>query len=55
LALVVAGLFGASDLVRAMSAAPVWARLLYPLLGGLYAGLLALGLTRYGGNQGVGT
>ncbi|HEY2734725.1 MAG TPA: hypothetical protein VGI70_12110, partial [Polyangiales bacterium] len=44
----------APDLVSAMGHLPIALRVLYPALGGLFAGLLALAVSRIGHNQGVG-
>jgi chloride channel protein, CIC family len=45
---------GESDVVSAMSAAPVWARLLVPAAGALLAGLLGRAVARAPSGQGVG-
>jgi CIC family chloride channel protein len=54
LGFVVRSLSGAGDVVSAMRAAPVWARLTLPALGGLLGGALGLLVTRSRGGQGVG-
>src|SRR5262245_23488550 len=45
---------GADDVVSAMRAAPVWARVAFPALGGLLAGGLSLLVQRARGGGGVG-
>ncbi|HEX4353936.1 MAG TPA: chloride channel protein, partial [Polyangiales bacterium] len=54
LAIAVRKISGAPDLVSAMGHLPIALRLLYPALGGLFAGLLSLAVARIGHNQGVG-
>ncbi len=48
------GVSGARDVVSAMARAPAWARLAFPAVGGLLAGLLGLLVARARGGQGVG-
>ncbi|HXX48727.1 MAG TPA: chloride channel protein, partial [Myxococcota bacterium] len=45
---------GQADVVAAMTAAPAWARVAFPALGGLLAGVLGLFVARAKGGQGVG-
>jgi len=47
-------LAGASDVVSAMSAAPLWARLLVPAAGALLAGVIGRAVARAPSGQGVG-
>jgi CIC family chloride channel protein len=46
-------LTGAGDVVSAMHAAPLWARVTVPALGGLLGGALGLLVSRHRGGQGV--
>jgi CIC family chloride channel protein len=47
------GLTGGSDAVSAMRRLPIAWRVLLPAVGGLFAGLLALPIARFGSNQGM--
>jgi CIC family chloride channel protein len=53
LLLVVQGLSGATDVVSAMRALPVYARWSLPALGGLLAGMIGMLSARFGSSQGV--
>jgi chloride channel protein, CIC family len=53
LALVISSSTGATDVVSAMKAAPRWARVLLPALGGLIAGVLGMFAARFPSGHGV--